>query len=244
MPSVGAAIIGSSVIGAGASLFGSSRASSAQSRSPRRAARTQMAMFERTQELLRPYVEAGSGAVQQQQNYLGLNGPAAQAEFIDMVQASPGFQEMMQGGEDAILQNASATGGLRGGNTQRALAEFRPYFLNQQLMQRFNQLGELSSMGQASAANQAAHGANVANNVSGFQTQIGQARAGNALAQGQAIGGIANAIGTAGIISALSPSSGGSVGTANNTYGVLAPPAPVYGVPGAGTTFGPYGPQF
>ncbi|WP_449405980.1 hypothetical protein [Massilia phosphatilytica] len=37
---------------------------------------------------------------------------------------APRFQALQQQGNDAILANASATGGLRGGNVQGALGQF------------------------------------------------------------------------------------------------------------------------
>ena len=55
---------------------------------------------------------------------------------------------MVQQGQDAILQNASAIGGLRGGNTQAALAQFRPALLSQLIAEQYNRLGGLSSLGQ------------------------------------------------------------------------------------------------
>ena len=70
--------------------------------------------------LLRPYVDAGTSAVGQQRDILGLNGNDAQQSFINNLQSSPLFQSQVKQGEQSILANASATGGLRGGNTQSA----------------------------------------------------------------------------------------------------------------------------
>ncbi len=53
-------------------------------------------------------------------------GMEAQQGAISGLEGSPIFQALARQGEDAILQNASATGGLRGGNVQGALGQFRP----------------------------------------------------------------------------------------------------------------------
>lgn len=99
------------------------------------------------QSLFNPYAQGGLGAYQAQQNLLGLGGNDAQSAAISQVNNSPYMQELMKQGESSILQNASATGGLRGGNTQGALAQFRPGMLNQLIQQQYANLGGLSGMG-------------------------------------------------------------------------------------------------
>jgi hypothetical protein len=90
---------------------------------------------------------------------------------------------LAQQGEEAILQNASATGGLRGGNVQGALAQFRPALLNQFLEQQYTRLGDLTKVGQASAAGVGASGITSATNIGQAYTQAGQARAGSIMGQ-------------------------------------------------------------
>ena len=97
--------------------------------------------------LFNPYSQGGSNALQAQQNLLGLGGDGAQSAAISQLNNSPYMQELMKQGESALLQNASATGGVRGGNTQGALAQFRPGMLNQLIQQQYANLGGLSSMG-------------------------------------------------------------------------------------------------
>jgi hypothetical protein len=74
---------------------------------------------------------AGGPALQAQMAALGLSGPEAQQEYVAQQEQSPAFQALARQQEEALLQNASATGGLRGGNVQGALAQFRPALLNQ-----------------------------------------------------------------------------------------------------------------
>jgi hypothetical protein len=94
--------------------------------------------------LLQPYVAAGGPALQAQMSALGLAGPEAQQEYVTQQEQSPIFQALAGQGEEAILQNASATGGLRGGNVQGALAQFRPALLNQFLEQQYGRLGGMT----------------------------------------------------------------------------------------------------
>lgn len=145
----------------------------------------QRRQFDAIQALLKPYIEAGTGAVGAQQNLLGLGGAGKQQEAITALQQSPQFQTLQQQGENALLQNASATGGLRGGNVQAALAQFRPQLLNQLIAQQFGRLGQVAGLGQASAAGQAAAAQQQGSDIAALLGQQGAAQAGSALAAGQ-----------------------------------------------------------
>lgn len=108
-----------------------------------------------------------------------------QQEAVAQIEGSPMFQALARQGEEAILQNASATGGLRGGNTQAALAQFRPALLNQFIEQQYSRLGGLTKIGQASAAGVGAAGMDAATNIGNALTAAGQAQAGGALASAE-----------------------------------------------------------
>lgn len=159
----------------------------------------QRRQFDKIVELMSPFVTAGTGAVGQQQALLGLQGAQAQQAAINQLQQMPYFQGLVQQGENALLQNAAATGGLRGGNTQAALAQFRPQMLNNLIQQQFGNLGGLSQLGQASAANQASAGMSSAANIGNLLGQKGAALAGAELAGGskqyQAFGDLAQLVG-------------------------------------------------
>lgn len=110
-----------------------------------------------------------------------------QQQAINEIEQGAAFKALAQQGENAILANASATGGLRGGNVQGALAQFRPALLNQFIEQQYNRLGNMAKIGQASAAGVGAAGQEAATNIGNALTAAGQAQAGSALAQGNAI---------------------------------------------------------
>lgn len=132
------------------------------------------------EETLDPYTDAGAGAVGSMEDLLGMNGPEAQAAAYEAIESSPGFLAQVQQGENAMLQNASATGGLRGGNTQGALAQLRPMMLSQAIGQQMGGLGGLAGMG-SNAAGQMAGGladlygqqgdVNASEILGGYQTQ-------------------------------------------------------------------------
>jgi len=171
-------------------------ASQAQQQSVQAGIDEQRRQFDEITKLLAPYREAGVGAIGQQQALLGLGAPGAQQQAIEALQSSPQFQALQQQGENAILQNASATGGLRGGNVQGALAQFRPALLSSLISQQYERLGGLTNVGQASAARQAAFGQQTGANVANLMGQQGQAQAGGILGQQQALtGGINQAFG-------------------------------------------------
>lgn len=160
------------------------------------------------QGLFSPYTQAGSNALgginqygqgglqafQQQQALSGGLGAAAQQQAIGGLESSPIFQALARQGEDAILQNASATGGLRGGNVQGALAQFRPGLLNQFAQQQFGNLGSLSALGASNLGLLGQLGGQAASN----QAQGGQNVLGSQLSLlGQLYGNAAGNVGTA-----------------------------------------------
>jgi len=107
---------------------------------------------------LDPYAQAGTNALQMQQALAGALGPEAQAQAYASLQQSPMFAAMLEQGQEGILANASATGGLRGGNTQAALAQFGPQLLQQMIQQQYGQLAGLSGQGFAAASQQGGFG--------------------------------------------------------------------------------------
>lgn len=156
----------------------------------------QRRQFDAVQKLLKPYADAGLSGLSGQQDLLGINGMSAQQAAIGNINNSAEMQTYLQQGENAILQNASATGGLRGGNTQAALAQFRPQLLNQLINQRYQNLAGMTSLGQNAAAGTGNAGMQAASNISSLYQQSGAAQAGAALAHGQANANMWNSVGS------------------------------------------------
>ena len=157
------------------------KAAKAQKAAAQKGISFQQWMFDQTQGNMQPYMDAGANSLQQQQALSGALGPEAQQAAYDSVQNSAGFQSALNQGETSLLQNASATGGIRGGNTAGAMAQYAPQLLNQAIDQRYSQLGGLTQMGQASVAGVGAQRMNMANSVTSGMNNIGNAQAGAAL---------------------------------------------------------------
>jgi hypothetical protein len=152
----------------------------------------QRRQFDALQTLLKPYTEAGLPALEAQQAFLGLRGPEAERAAIERISGGERFQELTRQGEEALLQRASATGGLRGGNVQAALAQFRPQVLNQLIEEQYGRLGGMTTLGQRSAAGVGAAGTELGTNVANLLAQQGAARAGGELGEAKAYGSLFN----------------------------------------------------
>ena len=195
---LGVGALGSAAIGASAA----SKAGKIQAQAAEAGTAEQRAAREEMRRLLQPYVAAGGPALEAQMGALGLSGPEAQQAYVTQQEQSPIFQALAGQGESAILQNASATGGLRGGNVQGALAQFRPALLNQFLTQQYDRLGGMTALGQQSAAGVGTAGMQSATSIAGLLSEAGAARAGSALGVGQALSGPFNLLSTLGGMSA------------------------------------------
>ena len=158
--------------------------------------------YAQQQALLKPVLESGK---------YDEMGRQMQEQAIQQIEQGPLFQQLAQQGEQAILANASATGGLRGGNVQAALGQFRPQLLNQLIEQQYARLSGLANVGQtgaqsllgigqASAAGQAASAGQAGSAISGLLASQGAAQAagqvGAAQAFAQGATGAAGAIGS------------------------------------------------
>jgi hypothetical protein len=145
----------SGLIGAGAEKKASRNAQAATITFDQKALDQQAAQFGVTQQNIQPFIGAGTQAIGQQGDLLGLHGGAAQQGGIDAIMASPYYKSLYNNGLEANLQNASATGGLRGGNEGRSLANFGADTLAAAIQQQLANLGGLSTLG-ASAPEAAA----------------------------------------------------------------------------------------
>lgn len=175
-------VAGASVVGGMAQADATNKAANTQAQAAQSGINEQQRQFDAIQKLLSPYVQSGTGALSSQNDLLGLNGDQAQQQAISGIQSGAQFQALNKTGSDAILSNAAATGGLRGGNVQGALANNSQNILNSLIQQRFSNLGSLSSLGQNAAAGVGNAGQNMANQVAGLYQQQGAAQAGAQLA--------------------------------------------------------------
>jgi hypothetical protein len=202
---IATAIIGSAIVGGVMSSRAQRSAASTASRAQQQAADQSIAeqrrQFDAVQQLMAPYVQSGTTALSRYNALTGLSGEEAQQSMIQQISSGAEYGALVRAGEEGILQSASATGGLRGGNTQSALARFRPEILSSLIRDEYSRLGNMASMGQNAAAGLGNAGMQMGQNISNQYGQIGQAQAGAALARGQATanmwGNIAGGVGLA-----------------------------------------------
>ena len=177
-----------SITGATAAARGAQEASATQAASAEKGIEEQRRQFDVMVELMSPYLAVGAPALTAQQELIGLQGPEAEQAAIDRLTGGSRFQELSRQGEEAILSRASATGGLRGGNVQAALAQFRPQVLNQLIEEQYGRLGGMTQLGQRSAAGVGAAGMETGTNIGNLLSQQGAALAGGELGQAKAYG--------------------------------------------------------
>lgn len=194
-------LLGAAAIGGGATLlsglFGASSAKSAaktQAKATMAGIEEQRRQYDNMQALLSPYVSAGTGALSSMSALSGASGADAQAKAIAAIEGGEEYKSLTAQGENAILQNAAATGGLRGGNIQGALAQFRPALLSSLINQKYSQYSGLAQMGQASAAGVGSAGLQTGTNIAQLLQQQGAAQAGGQMATAQALQAFPNAV--------------------------------------------------
>lgn len=175
-------IAGGALLGGLMSSSATSSAASTQAGAAQSGIDEQRRQFAEVQKLLAPYVQAGTQGLSGQQALLGLAGPDAEQAAIQRLQGGETFKALTQQGENALLQRASATGGLRGGNIQAALAQFRPQLLAGLIEQQYGRLGGLATAGQNSAAGVGTAGMTTGSNIGNLLGQQGAAQAGGQLA--------------------------------------------------------------
>jgi hypothetical protein len=129
----------------------------------------------------------------------GLTGAQQQQASIDQLQASPLYQSLYRNGQETIMNNAAATGGLRGGNAQHSLANFGADTLAQVIQQQLANLQGVSNAGLQGTGAVSQAGSNSSNNVSNLLANNGQTQAGGILganaANNAAINNISGSIG-------------------------------------------------
>lgn len=184
-----------------------SSAAKAQQASVGQALGLEQANLAQTGTNLQPYMTAGTNALSSIQQMLGLGtgaGGANGAPNYNAFTSSPGYQFMLNQGNQGIQNSAMAQGGMTG-NTMKALQQFGQQEAGTSFQQFLQNLSSLSGSGQNAASTLGQIGGNITGNM-GAQT-IG---AGNAAAAGTV--GSSNAL-TGGINSALT-----SLGQAGNAY--------------------------
>ena len=140
--------------------------------------------FDLTRADYAPYTAEGSAAATAEGNLVGLNGTGVQQTALDELMASPLYQMLYRNGLEANLQNASATGGIRGGNEARSLADFGADTFAQTIQRQLESLGGIAGRGAGAVGGASAAGGNIVSQIAQLLGQQGQVRAGGILTRG------------------------------------------------------------
>ena len=148
---------------------------------------------------LDPFVNSGNAAIGQQAALSGALGNDVQRGAFANFNASPGQEFLQQRGEQAVLRNASATGGLGGSRVLQELQRQGIGFAQQDFQNHFDRLGQVSSMGLGGlniASNLTGQMANnnmtYGNNAANFAFNTGQSVAGGRTRAGEMLANLNN----------------------------------------------------
>jgi len=204
MSVVAAAVIGSAVVG-GVSAYQSGKA---QEKAAKTAAESQerisdenlilqRELAEQQREDFAPWRDVGEQALQQL--WSGVESGEFEVGRVDVTK-DPGYQFRMDQGVEALDKSAAARGRLLSGAQQKGVTDYAQNLASQEYAnayareanekaRRYNILSGLSGMGQASAARQAGATGQLAQQSGNILSNLGQAQAQSAYAQGQARAG-------------------------------------------------------
>lgn len=233
------AIGGAAVLGAGATVYASDQASSAQRAAAAQASATQQGMFNQIQATEAPWVSQGQQANQALGQFYGLPGGAGGAapDYSKILSNLPGYQFQLQQGQQAMERNLAARGLLGSGAAQKSLATFGQGLAQNYAGQYTQGLQNLSQLGQAGASGVASAGMNAANQIGSNQIYAGNAAAAGYANQGQAINaGLSGLVSSYGYYNqnlqnpGFTPQDFATMGGGTPTYSS-------YTVPGSGYTY-------
>ena len=146
MAFIAAAIIGSAVVGAGAGIYASNKAASAQTKAAQQAQDTQMQMFDKQTALQEPFRQAGITGQNRLMDLLGLSGntgadrygSAAQPFDQQAFMEDPGYAFRLKEGMKALEHSAAARGGLISGAAMKGALRYGQDMGSQEYMNAFN----------------------------------------------------------------------------------------------------------
>ncbi|MFC3557077.1 hypothetical protein ACFOKI_06640 [Sphingomonas qilianensis] len=153
------------------------KAAAAQTAALNRGIDIQNQQYETTRADYMPYTQAGTQAIGGYGNLLGTNGADAQSTAIDGLKGSAFYQQSLDDANENLLQTASATGGVRGGNTAGAVGQLSPALLAAYYQQALSGYGNLAQLGLGATGSVANAGLANANAATGLTTEIGDTAA-------------------------------------------------------------------
>jgi hypothetical protein len=199
---IAAAILGAGVLGAGANIFGAQTAANAQESSANQATQTQLAMFNKLQGNLSPYMTEGANANTDLEAALpGLTAPINMNETT--LQNTPGYQFNLTQGLKATQNSAAARGLGVSGAALKGAASYATGLADSTYQNQFNNaltnkttaynmLSGQQNLGENAAAGVGNAGITTGQGIASNQIGAGNAAAAADLTSGSAVGSAAN----------------------------------------------------
>ena len=179
--STGLAILGGSVLAAGAGIYGARKGAKAQQAGAQAGIDEQRRQFDIIQGLTQPGREAGNQALNTLGSafipgFEGIAGYDAidQGELSEIFQNLPGTQFALDETEKAVGNSFAARGGAFGGNAIRALGDRVSNFASDRT---FNNLLQIAGFGPPATATAANSAQNTGNNIAQLLSNAGNAAA-------------------------------------------------------------------
>lgn len=236
------AIIGAGALGAGAQIFGASKAADAQTQAAQAAIANQQQMYGQNKAQLQPFINAGAGQIGNQQALLDPNNPGGPlaalmkltnpgADMSAELAQTPGYQFSLGQGLRASNNQLAARGlGGSGGAVAKGAANFAEGLagntwqsvvaaLQNQFQTQAGAGQNLINSGMQAGSSLAGVGTSTANSISGSLTGAGNAQAAGYNAIGSGVGNVAGQVPSAILLQQLLAKSGGGA----NTFGGLYP---------------------
>jgi hypothetical protein len=205
---VATSIIGAGILGAGASIFGST----SQANSARQGIAAETNMFNTAQAGQQPFISAGQSAIPSLEALLG-TGPAGTPSPTDMLKNVPGFNFISSLAQQGVSNQGTTTG--LGGNTLLAGANAGTQVaLNSAWNPIVNSLQALMQTGASTAGNVGQQAVQTGANIAGSTMNVGNAVAGGATG---AAGSVGNAFTTNALIRSGLLGNNSMYGNASNT---------------------------
>jgi len=199
MPGPVAAIAGSALVGAGASLIGGSQQAKASKKAAKEQAKATKATIAQQERALERQIGLQEPFRQTGVNALADYGTASQYTPFGMeqFQADPGYQFRMSEGLKALERSAASRGILQSGGTLKDITRFGQDAASQEyqnafqryLTERQQKLQPLEyriGLGQNAASNQGVNIGSTAQNVGNLTTSLGDIRAAGTMGQANA----------------------------------------------------------
>ncbi len=207
---IGAAIIGSAALSAGAGAISSGMASSAQQGAANTASQTQRDIYAQNQQLLNPYVQGGLGAYSTLNNLLGVGGNSATMQST--LEGLPGYQFTLGQGLKATQSGAAARGLGSSGAALKGAANYATGLANSQYGNYVGQLQNSANTGMQAGSSIAGVGQATGAGIGASQIAAGNAAAAGYLGAGNAISNASGSLPLAALLNNGSFGGGGGAG--------------------------------